>query len=137
MSKYFSNYEAFFLPSWGRLATPEDWLSLDVFKSVGVFLTQMDMVREYLKHPIIVHCCYRPPLYNKEIGGAEFSAHMCLDGSAAMDFHVKDLACDYVRMLLQPKLRKFKLRMEDRPNSGWVHLDNRDPVVGADRFFRP
>lgn len=138
ISKYFTIKEAFYLPRWKRLAEPKDGLSEAAFETVKKFLNEfLDPVREFMDSPMIVHCCYRPVEYNKVVGGAARSAHLAIDGHAAMDFHFKNFGCDYARSLLVDHLEAFGLRMEDKIGAGWLHLDNRPVPPGGKRFFLP
>ena len=137
VSKYFKVREAIWLPSWGRLADGSDGLTTSVQQALTDFLSNfMDPVREFLGAPIHVHCCYRPPAYNQLVGGAPNSAHMALDGYAAIDFDIGE-SCDLTRAKLLPELQPRKIRMENRPGSNWVHLDCKPIIPGGNRFFRP
>lgn len=136
ISKFFIVGEAIFLPKWTRLANVGDGLTIDAKHNIESFLVEkMDVVREMLDKKIHVHICYRPQAYNALVGGAERSAHMALDNCAAIDFHVDGMTCDEVRAFLLPELDGLDLRMENKPGSSWVHLDNK-PTFGRERFFK-
>ena len=138
ISEYFTVREAFYLPRWHRLASASDGLTEAHFAAVKRLLTDsIDPIRKLFDCPIVVHVCYRPPEYNRLIGGAKNSAHMAQDGSAAIDFHFVNMGCDYARKLLLNYLERYGLRMEDRVGSGWIHLDNRPVPPGGRRFFLP
>lgn len=140
-SNYFTWEELLWLPKWSRSASAIE-LDKQILDNLKQFAIRMDNVREILSNPIDVHCCYRPPLYNKLVGGSKSSAHMSLGvGIAAMDFSVRitgDLInnCNAVRETLKPKLENLNMRMEDLPNSPWVHLDSKQPGQSG-RFFKP
>lgn len=137
ISKYFTVYEAFYLPRWIRLANEEDGLTEEIFETVRRFLrNHIDPVREFINSEMIVHCCYRPPAYNKLVKGAKNSAHLACDGSAAIDFHFYNFGCSYARAMLLPKLNDFDLRMENN-QGGWIHLDSKPVPPGGSRFFLP
>lgn len=82
--------------------------------------------------PIEITSCYRPPLYNKHIGGVKRSQHLL--GKAA-DFKVKGMNADKVRLLLEPHLEDFGIRMENYPGSSWIHIDRKE--VKKNRYFKP
>ena len=141
ISKYFTVKEALWLPAWEVLHTPSD----DEKISILALAEKMDLVREFLERPIIVHCWIRPKCanlpgskwdkrnYNSFVGGAPGSAH---SEGKAVDFHVAKMTCGEVRQILQPKLNEFKVRMEDIEGN-WVHVDIREPALKRSRFFRP
>jgi uncharacterized protein YcbK (DUF882 family) len=133
ISKYFTYKEALWLPQWNRCATAEDGLTDEHTQNLKDLFTIMDEVRELFGTPVIVHVSYRPQIYNAQVNGSKRSSHM--EGKA-VDFHVKGLNCDEARAKLLPKLDELGLRMENLPNSGWVHLDTRTPGP-AGRFFKP
>lgn len=138
ISKYFTVREAFLLPRWHRLPLVGKEINEEQYNNVVRFLRDfIDPVREFMRSSMIVHVCFRSPEYNRLIGGARRSAHLALNGEAAIDFHFKDYGCDLARRKLLPELERFKLRMEDNPGSGWVHLDNRIVTPKGSRFFRP
>jgi uncharacterized protein YcbK (DUF882 family) len=133
ISKYFTYKEALWLPQWNRCATSEDGLTDDHIQNLKELFTKMDEVREFFGAPVIVHVSFRPQIYNAQVNGSKRSAHM--EGKA-VDFHVKGLNCDDARAKLLPKLDELGFRMENLPNSGWVHLDTRVPGPSG-RFFKP
>lgn len=133
IAKYFTVKEAIWLPSWNRLATPLDGLDNSVKENLVYLFEKMDILRDYLGTPIIVHVAYRPSKYNEEIGGVPKSAHVlgkAVDWSCSID-------CDAVREKLLPKIEGLGMRMENKPGSSWVHLDTMDLKEGGNRFFIP
>ncbi len=103
----------------------------------------MDRIRDFLGVSINVHVWIRPILnnpvskyhgqdYNKLVGGATHSAH--IDGSA-VDWDAQGFACDDVRSKLLSKLDEFNIRVEDKPQSNWVHCDIYPPR--PNRYFIP
>ena len=99
----------------------------------------LQQLRVAIGLPFVVHCMYRPPAYNKLVGGAEGSAHMAATGAAAIDFDLNgSMTCDQARQAIVQMgyLDQFGLRMEQRPGSDWVHIDNREPGQSG-RFFVP
>jgi len=143
ISKYFTVREALYLPRWQRLANANDGLTNDIKEEIAAFAQlDMDQVREYIGTPIHVNCWYRPPAYNKIIGGAENSAHMSLGHYSACDWHadvegIDDLvkACNVLKARLLAVLEEYGLRMENNENGNWIHLDNAQ--VKTNRFFKP
>lgn len=135
ISKHFSWEEALYLPQWSRQADELDGLS-DVIKANLVSLfNKLDIVRDYFQKPIIVHVTYRPLEYNKLIGGAPNSSHI---QGLACDFHIDGLVCDDARQTIldNNKLEEWNMRMENRPESNWIHLGN-DAIPGHNLFFLP
>ena len=144
ISNHFSFREALYLPTWKRIGGPSDGLTHAVLERLGWFLrTKMDPVREWIGAPLHVHCCWRPLIYNKLIGGAGHSTHMALvdyqgkpledeEKIAAIDFDAEGYegseGCDKLRRMLLPHLEEWNLRMEDRPKSNWIHLDSSPPI---------
>jgi hypothetical protein len=140
ISKFFTVHEATFLPSWNVYHEPSE----EEKESIKKWAEKMDIVREFLQAPIIIHCWIRPTIvscfdpeyngknYNDFVGGAKNSSH--IDGSAT-DFHVSGLKqkCEKIRENLLPKLEEFEIRMEDN-DGDWVHLDGRE--VSSSRFFK-
>jgi uncharacterized protein YcbK (DUF882 family) len=134
VSKYFTVRECLWLPSWNRVANEQDGLNDTIKENLIDLCKSMDVVRDYIESPIIVHVTYRPIEYNKAIGGALHSAHS--DGKA-MDFHVNGISCDDFRKKIvdEGKLDDWEMRCEDASGTNWVHLD-RAPVK-IKRFFLP
>lgn len=144
ISAHFKYTEALYLPSWGRHAIEADGLTVQILSNLKDLFEKVDKVREMLDKPLIVLCAYRPcgdpsrprSNYNALVGGAPKSPH--IDGMA-VDFHSDDFTADEIRahILKENKLEELGLRMEDRPGSGWVHLDTRKPEFERPRFFKP
>lgn len=157
VSKYFSVREAIWLPKWLRLANPfTDGLSNESKEALCYLFGQMDLVRDFLGHPINVHCALRPTAYNVLDGGAPNSTHIArveqIEGGprlllAAVDWdadvgeETPGQNCDTIRAALMPKLEEFDLCMEDQPlGSPWVHLDTAPcPWLPHrhNRYFKP
>lgn len=139
ISNHFTWNEAAYLPSWGRMATEADGLTVQVLDSLKDTFTRLDKVRDFLGVPIVVLCAFRPVAYNALVGGAARSPH--LEGKA-VDFHCDELTADQIRqkILDAKKLEEWDLRMEDPSalvHRGWVHLDTRKPEFEHPRFFKP
>lgn len=141
VSRFFKVSELIYLPTWGRLADANDGLDERVKGELLRFArVSMDVVREFLGMPVIVHCWYRPRLYNflPSINGATHSPHMVEGPWSACDFHVEGYetaaACLEIREILAPNLEMWGLRME-KIDGDWIHLDNRPPFPGQPRWF--
>lgn len=134
ISKYFTYKDALYLPSWSRPAIESDGLSEEILNNLVALFAKMDIIRDHFGMPIIVHCSYRPPAYNKQIGGAANSPHM---QGKAVDWHLSGSTCDAVRknILDNNLLETLDMRMENLPGSGWVHTDISSVI--ANRFFKP
>lgn len=134
LSTYFSVREALYLPTWGRMADESDGLNDTIKNNLLDLCSKLDLIRELLGCPMLVHCMYRPTKYNELVGGAPASAH--LDGKA-IDFDLgQAMPLQKARLILVQVLDKYELRMEDNgPAAGWIHLDTA-PVV-HNRYFKP
>lgn len=142
ISNHFTVREALLLPSWGVLHVPSDDEKANILEMAAI----MDIVRDRLGKPMKVHCWIRPTAancpgsshdgenYNLAAGStAPKSAHII---GKAVDWDNGD-DCDDVRSTLEPMLEELELRMEDRPQSNWVHLDCQALAPGGHRFFKP
>ena len=134
VSKYFSVHEALYLPTWARLATEDDGLTDEIKANLIILCQKMDIVRDYFGSPINVHVTFRPPAYNKLIGGALNSSHC---RGEAMDYDVIGMICDDARskIIADDKLDEWNMRMEKRDGSNWVHCDT--AAVIHNRYFIP
>lgn len=137
-SLHFTWREALYLPSWNCCHIP----SIDEQNNIIKMAATMDKVRRFLNKPISVHCWIRPILnnpnsphhgedYNKFKGGATSSAHKT---GNAVDWDCGE-DCDVTRAKLLSKLAEYRLRMENKQHSDWVHLDTRTVPVGGNRYF--
>lgn len=140
VSTHFTVKDCLFLRQWNRLANESDGLDEDIKHNLINLCAKMEGVRAFLgNRPIIVHCMFRPPLYNKLVKGAPQSGHLL---GMAVDFHVFELAnnkgCDSIRAILVPKLKEFDMRMEDisaKTQRDWIHLDTKQTL--GNRYFKP
>lgn len=141
-SKYFSWQEALTLHSWGVQHIPSEEEKTNIIKMAAI----MDVVREFLNCPLIVHCWIRPILnnpsspydgqdYNAYCKGASQSEHKV---GLAVDYNPQTMSCIDGIDLLIPKLEQFGLRMENNgPNPTWIHNDCKDLIPGHSRYFIP
>jgi hypothetical protein len=153
VSKYFSVREALYYPKWNRLANVfQDSLDDAAKEALKFLFDKMDIVREFIGSPILVHCAYRGTAYNHIDNGAEHSAHIArveqvggtriliaaVDWSSDIGDDTPGQACDTLRLALQPKLEELEMRMEDNgEGSPWIHLDTALVPPGGHRFFKP
>lgn len=140
LSEHFTVYDALNLSQWGRLANESDGLDDTVKEHLLEVFDKLELVRNELGWPIMVHCAYRPGPYNALVKGSSSSGHLY---GMAIDFHVigyadKD-ACAKIRQRIRPFLEKWNIRMENH-DGNWVHIDTKPPVVlgngTKDRFFK-
>lgn len=130
ISNHFTVHEATWLPTWNRMANETDGLDDTVKANLIKLCLAMDIVRDFIGKPINVHVTYRPPAYNKLIGGATHSAHVL---GLAMDFDCGE-NCDDTRQKLIPMLESWNMRLENH-NGPWCHLDLMPP--NPNRYFIP
>lgn len=130
ISRYFTVKEACWLPTWQKMYSPDTTEQANILKIAQT----MDLIRDFIKHPITISCWIRPKAYNADprIGGAPSSMHI---PGRAVDWTTGG-SCDMLRKLLLPQLSFWKIRMEDKPGSNWIHIDNKD-VDDKYRFFKP
>jgi len=134
ITPHFSWKEALFLPTWNRMANTSDGLNDQVKANLTKVFSVLEEIRTlWGNKPITISCAYRPKAYNAlpSIGGAPKSAH--IDGMA-IDFYISGVKCDEVRKTLIPLLDTFKIRMEHKDGSNWVHIDIRQSTP---RYFIP
>lgn len=135
LGDFFTWRDALWLPRWKRLASIEE-LDPKIIRNLTEVFLKLNQLRKFLNNPIVVVSAFRPPEYNKLIGGAVNSAHM--EGKA-VDFKVKFMRPDEVRQIIlrYGMLEVLNIRMEDLPGSSWIHIDTRDPGYCGKRFFLP
>lgn len=149
VSRHFSVRNALWLPTWSRMAAEGDGLTPDAQAALLFLFQKMDLVADLLDKPIHTHVCFRPSIYNVQIGGASHSCHVARSEGgvllAAIDFDARDntedspgQSCAETRTILEPKLEEWGLRMEDNgPGAPWIHLDTRPVPQGGNRVFLP
>lgn len=143
ISDHFTVKDVCYLPSWEIMHIPSDEEKANALALVQ----KLELIRSEIDKPIYIHCWIRPKVvncpsssryhgknYNAAVGGAPGSAH--IEGKAA-DFHAASWTCDDLREFLLPYLNQYQIRMENKPESGWVHVDIREPLPRQSRFFRP
>lgn len=132
-SIHFAWKEFLWLDKWSIHVHPTA-LQAENLKKMG---SLMERVRSIFNRPITITSGLRPEIYNKKIKGAPGSAHII---GLACDFIVKDLegvvGCEAVREQIKPFLDGWGFRMENKPDSNWVHVDLRPPGKSG-RFFTP
>lgn len=131
VTQHFNVADACELHMWKRLATPADGLNPD---KLIVLCQKMEQIRTYLGCPVNVHCMFRSPAYNKQIGAPSNDVH---SQNMACDFDcLPHLTCDQVKEKLLPKLEEFGIRMENNGHgASWVHIDTHSVIFK--RYFKP
>ncbi len=123
--------EALWLPKWELYTYPK----ADIVNNIKSTAKKLQLVRNHYNKPIRVTSWYRPEIYNQLIKGAPNSYHV---KGLAVDFEVDGISCDQVRKDLEHRLGGWSIRMENLPNSAWIHLDLGNPADHySSRFFRP
>ena len=153
VSKYFTVKELSYLPGWQILAANCEGIEFgdDQQEALKDLACGLDGAREILGVPMVVHCAFRPPVYNQLCGGAPESYHVARNIGrptkrkiyvAAMDFHPDFQGLDQVSCcakgieMLKPHLEDLGMRMENRIGD-WIHLDSKPVPEGGNRFFKP
>jgi len=153
ISKYFTYKEALWLPQENRMAEIGSEVDDTSLENLKILFSKMDLIREFLDKPIIVHITFRTMEYHKKLyeqinakkkaqGLPEVKVPMGsphLYGQAC-DFHANGLTCDEVVKLLldNNKLEEWQLRMEDNGvGANWVHIDIKSVGASGNRFFKP
>ena len=122
--------EFLWLPQWKIYVFPDDRQKLNIIEMAQ----SMEEVRYLMDdRPIKITSGLRPDLYNAKIGGTPYSAHKL---GRACDFKVKGVRPNSVRLVLKEHLEELGLRMENLPDSEWVHMDTKKPGPSG-RFFTP
>lgn len=143
ISAHFCVGEALYLPEWKTYHVP----SATERAEIVAMAAKMELIRTFLGDKAInVNCWIRPVCanipgsifngknYNFIVRGAPGSMHIV---GGAVDFTVSGVTCDEVRWLLQDKLADFNIRMEKKPNAGWIHADIKAVPAGGTRYFLP
>lgn len=128
-TRSFNWSNALYLPKWKVHVIPTKEQENEIIK----LAYKLQQIRDYFGMPINVTSWLRPPLYNELIGGAKNSLHTL---GCAVDFTVDNVHCDEVRGRLVKMLDDLKIRMENKPQSNWVHIDLGTPGKTG-RFFLP
>lgn len=133
-SKISSNF------SWGEVFD-EDLVYIatvpqSVFLNASKQANTMECVRELFGKSIIVHCWYRTPEHNAQVGGAKNSQHLL---GLATDFHVEGFEGVDGNRLVQKRLNVapfMSLRGLEYTGGGWTHVDSRSLVDGRHYGYR-
>lgn len=126
-SEHFRWREILWLHEWEIYAYPE----VEHYGNLLDLCKKLELIRKALSTSLEIVSGYRPVQYNEWIGGATLSQH-CL--GAAVDFRSPKFSAEFMRQRLKPLLDSFHIRMENLPNSSWVHVDIREAGPGG-RFF--
>lgn len=127
VTPHFTIADACMLHALNRLATAADGMDTD---KLVILCNKMEEIRALINCPINVHCMFRSPAYNLQIGAPEHDVHSM---SLACDFDCNGhLTIDQVKAILEPKLEELGIRME-KGTTTWVHIDLH-PVIHQ-RYF--
>lgn len=121
-------HEALWLPQWQCHVCPTDKQEDEIIN----IAYKAQQIRDFFGLPLVITSWLRPKLYNELVNGAEKSQHVY---GKAIDFKVRGLSCDEVRVRLEPKLEELKIRMERADDQDRVHIDNGD-VIKSRYFYR-
>ena len=123
ISKYFTLEESTVTSS-GIRNIPE---GLQITSNIAQCALQLDVIRELLGVPVIVHSWYRSPAVNAKAGGVFNSAHLT---GWAVDFTAKGISDYDVCMKIAESGVKFdQLILEP----GWVHISF-DPKMRGEKL---
>lgn len=107
----------------------------EVRKNIELVAVKLERICHDFKANAFVTSFYRPETYNKLIGGAQQSMH--IDGGA-IDFWLEGWNCNKLREALEPKLEQYQIRLENKKDASWLHIDIRDPSkTFGSRYFIP
>lgn len=131
ITDHFTVKDACFLHQWNRLAVLEDGVNTD---KLITLCQKMEQIRSILNQPIVVHCMFRSPDYNKQIGAPSNDVHSM---NLACDFDCNpNLTCDQIKTILLPQLELLDIRMENNgAGANWVHIDLHSII--HQRYFLP
>jgi len=124
---HFSWHEALYLRDWAFHAYPEDKIKGNIIN----IAYKIEEIRKMFGEMIMITSWYRPPPYNKLVGGVADSYHM---KGSAIDFFVHNKSCDVIRMHLVNNLDTLQIRMQNKPGAQYIHIDNGRPGKQG-RFF--
>lgn len=132
ITRNFQWSEVLYLRQWDFYVYPD----ITQVKNLKRTINKLQMIRDMFGKPIRITSGLRPRVYNMAIGGAKNSWHIY---GKAVDFVIKGYegpdGCNTVREILQTKLEELDIRMENKKNAPWVHIDIGD-VIG-ERYFKP
>lgn len=126
--------------TWGRALYLQRW-NIHVFppssvrKNIELVALKLERICQDFNKNAFITSWYRPESYNTIIGGSQQSMHM---HGGAIDFYLEGESPNRTRELLVPKLEEYQIRLENRPNSSWCHIDikNISETFGS-RYFLP
>jgi mannosyltransferase OCH1-like enzyme len=127
-TRSFSWNDALWLPKWQIHAIPTPSQEKEIIKHAYKLQQLQDRFGLQFK----TNSWLRPPKYNEFVGGSKNSFHT---KGSAWDGTIYTLDCDDARVRLEPLLEEYKLRMERREGSDWIHLDSGEVIKS--RYFYP
>lgn len=92
-------------------------------KNVQTLAENLQVLRDEINEPIHINSCYRPPDYNKKIGGAPSSQHLTASAAdiTTKKYSPRQLAAIIERLIKAGKMKQGGLGIYP----GFVHYDIR------------
>lgn len=111
--------------------------SLEMMKVISSTALQMDKVRDFLGHPILINSWYRNPEVNRAVGGSSTSDHM---SGKSVDFRCPAFGSPYeiCKSLKDSGIPFDQLIFEtNSKGSQWVHIGWGDRMRGEVLTYTP
>jgi hypothetical protein len=109
-------------------------LTPEMEKNLELLLERVNILRAKYGRPMVVSSGYRPPVLNKQAGGATGSAHMTCE---AVDF--RDVSRELTNWIMQNQhlLEEIDIYIENPIHTPtWLHVQTR-PTKSGRRIFNP
>lgn len=101
----------------GRVVPPE------LIPNVQELANNLQVLRDDIEEPIHINSCYRPPDYNKKIGGAKNSQHLT---ASAADITCKTLTPKQLAARIEGLIKTGKMKQGGLGiYPGFIHYDIR------------
>lgn len=136
------------MPFSSRAMNPADWDKIKHFKpedfkapfKMGYeFMLWLDKVRDKAGVPMVITSSYRSPEYNKQVGGAQDSAHTdvpCNSVDIGMRPRSDDPNWNYSRWQIVMAARDLGCQRIGSYANGSLHLDRTEHARPAPRMWR-
>lgn len=131
VTDHFTVKECLWLHQWGRLANEDDGLNDVIKDNLKHLCDVLEDIRNLFGGPMSVHCMYRSPDYNDQIGAPRNDVHSM---GMACDFDLHpNFTLSQGKLTLAQNLDSLNIRME-RNTPTWIHVDTRSPGASG-RYF--